>query len=326
MRCGRCQRVFNARADLREEAGETPPPREEEVPTPEAPESLAPPSAESSPVETGVSEPLPAESAAVAETPEPEPSVPEAAAPVLESLFDAPPAPETVEPAGEEVEPAPVADIVAEEGSPAPEEEVIELTALPESAEPVVEVAPEGLTLGDAEPSLAAEDAQPSLPPAPRRWPWVAGNVALLLALVGQVLVAQRADLAVRSPALKPLLEQLCALGGCTVDLPRRVELIAIEDSDLQVQDERPDVLELSVTLRNRADYTQAYPTLELTLTDAADRPLARRLLAPADYLPKGSPAGMPPGREVAVTLRVRVDGLNPVGYRLYPFFPRDAA
>ena len=43
-------------------------------------------------------------------------------------------------------------------------------------------------------------------------------------------------------------------------------------------------LLILTATLRNRAPWALSYPYLELTLTDAQDRVVVRRALAPADY------------------------------------------
>jgi hypothetical protein len=44
-------------------------------------------------------------------------------------------------------------------------------------------------------------------------------------------------------------------------------------------------VLELTAVVRNRASYRQSLPALEVTLTDAQNRALARKVFAPADYL-----------------------------------------
>ena len=41
----------------------------------------------------------------------------------------------------------------------------------------------------------------------------------------------------------------------------------------------------LNAVLRNQAPFAQEYPSLELTLTDERDEAVARRVLAPADYL-----------------------------------------
>ena len=59
---------------------------------------------------------------------------------------------------------------------------------------------------------------------------------------------------------------------------------LSIEASDLQADPAHRGLLILTATLRNRAAWPLAYPYLELTLTDAQDRVVVRRALAPADY------------------------------------------
>jgi Protein of unknown function (DUF3426) len=75
--------------------------------------------------------------------------------------------------------------------------------------------------------------------------------------------------------------------------------------------------------LRNRAGFAQALPALELTLTDGAERPLARRVLYAKDYL--GARAGgettLPPGGESAFRLHIDAQALNATGYRLFVFY-----
>jgi hypothetical protein len=53
----------------------------------------------------------------------------------------------------------------------------------------------------------------------------------------------------------------------------------------LQIDPGRNKLLALQATLRNRAAYVQAYPALELTLTDTNDKVIARRVLQPDEYL-----------------------------------------
>jgi hypothetical protein len=82
----------------------------------------------------------------------------------------------------------------------------------------------------------------------------------------------------------------------------------------------------LNAVLRNRAPFPQDYPSLELTLTDDADRPVVRRVLRPADYLDatrsKQAAAGIAPGAEASFRLSLDASRTRATGYRLYLFFP----
>lgn len=161
-------------------------------------------------------------------------------------------------------------------------------------------------------------------PSVPRRWPWIIASVLAVLALVIQLTLHFRVELAVLLPESRPALEALCGSIGCTVDLPRNVELVSIESSDLHPDPVREKLLTLTATLKNRAPFAQSWPYLELTLTDTSDRPLARRILSPADYLPKNTDitAGFGPRREIVASVSFVSEGLAANGYRLYLFYP----
>lgn len=151
------------------------------------------------------------------------------------------------------------------------------------------------------------------------RWPWIVGAIIALLILIVQALLFWRVDLATRHPDLRPLLTSLCNVAGCTVGLPSESALLKIETSDLHPAADGQ--LELVATLHNLAPYAQQWPLLELTLTDATDRAVARRVITPAEYGVK-SAEGFPSGSEFAVQIRLDAQTLPAAGYRLYLFYP----
>lgn len=225
----------------------------------------------------------------------------------------APPAP-TFEP---EPEPEPTpepepASPPAPEPEPEPEPPVV-----PDIPAPVVPTPP------PLEPLLHdALDPEKSA----RRWPWVAGLAVAFLALALQAIIHFRVELAVISPELRPTLETLCEVAGCTVGLPSTVELMTIEASDLQPVPDQKGALTLTATLRNRAPFAQTYPHLELTLTDSHNVALSRRVLGAKDYLPAGTvrdniARGLPSG-ELSIILNIDSGELGASGYRLYLFYP----
>lgn len=254
--------------------------------------------------------------------------------PEAEPEPELPPTPEP-EPAAEEILP-PQEEMSSEEVAaeePAPEflvEEEIVLGETPEegaAVEPMAEVPPLPES-ADQAVTPTTDDVPPEKPRRNWNWLWALATLFLLLALAVQALHAFRVELAARSPAMKPLLVQLCGVLQCRLGLPRQIESLGIEGSDLQADPLHPGVLTLSAVLRSRADYAQEYPLLELTLTDTADKALARRVFQPVEYLPRDRDvaAGMPGPGEMAVKLTLQVGDLQPLGYRLYLFYPRDAA
>ena len=171
----------------------------------------------------------------------------------------------------------------------------------------------------DFGPIAAADEARRA-----RRWPWMVGALLLLLMLAAQATYFYRSALIVLFPEIKPYAAELCTRLGCDLPLPQRIKQISIEASDLQADTTNPNIMVLSATLRNRAVFDQQLPSLELTLTDAQDRPVVRRVLGPADYI--GAPAGkeMEFGANSEIAIKVFIEGsqVKATGYRLYLFYP----
>ena len=162
-----------------------------------------------------------------------------------------------------------------------------------------------------------------SVPTSRPAWPFVVVALVLLSTLLAQVAHFYRAELAVSTPSLRPLLESACAALDCEIPLPRHVELVSIEASDLQVDPTQGGALTLTATLKNRAAYAQAWPLLEITLTDVQDNAVLRRVMQPTEYLPpKADPTLFPPNGEAAVRLWLEAKDIAAAGYRLYVFYP----
>jgi len=162
------------------------------------------------------------------------------------------------------------------------------------------------------------------LPPGKTSWTGILIALTLTLALLAQAAYYFRVELAARLPGLKPLLVQYCELLTCTVALPQKAELIVIESSELESDPSHNNIVTLHTLVHNRAPYAQAFPNLELTLNDLNDKPLARRVFRPADYLhpPENEQTGLLPNHELAIKLRLDVTELRPTGYRLALLYP----
>jgi len=155
---------------------------------------------------------------------------------------------------------------------------------------------------------------------APHRavWPFVLAALLLIVVLLGQLFYHFRTDLVQRWPSAVPIFE----FAAVDVPLPRNSELVAIETSDLQSDNAR-GLFILQATLHNRANYAQAWPALELTLTDTSDTVVSRRVLMAPDYLPPATdPAAFPANGETAVKLWIEAKNIGAAGYRLYVFYP----
>lgn len=152
---------------------------------------------------------------------------------------------------------------------------------------------------------------------------WFIVAVVLAALLVLQLLYAVRAPLS-SLPGMRPLFERVCAITGCTVSLPRRTEGLAIESSDLQFDPARTGVIVLTAVLRNRGSAPVEHPALELTLTNAQDQAVARRIFLPKDYLERAADVSTGMGARAEVNVRIELDtgDLKAAGYRLFLFYP----
>lgn len=165
---------------------------------------------------------------------------------------------------------------------------------------------------------------------APRRRSFsiLFGGGAVLLSLMAlmQLVVLLRADILVRFPEARPVLTQLCKVFGCTVNWPARGDQLAVVGSELQALP-GTSAFELTAVVRNRGSYTLALPAVELTLTDTANRTVARKVFAPVDYLAghadpaKQLQAGLEAGADLTIRIAFEARGLNAAGFVVYPFY-----
>jgi hypothetical protein len=155
-------------------------------------------------------------------------------------------------------------------------------------------------------------------PPRRAVWPFVLVAVLLLLTLLLQLLYHFRTELVLRMPDAAALYKML----GADIPLPRNPALVSIESSDLQSDNAR-GLFVLQATLKNGAAYAQAWPALELSLTDTNDSVVSRRVMYAAEYLPPGTTSdSFAAHGEVAVQLWIEARNIGASGYRLYLFYP----
>lgn len=170
-----------------------------------------------------------------------------------------------------------------------------------------------------SEPVLAAVPE-----PVQRRteWLWMAVPVLVLL-LLGQLVYFLRNPLLASHPGLRPLLSSVCDVLRCQLGLPQNIEKIKILGSDLQAEPGNGKRLTLVLTLANQARYAQAWPMLQLSLTDTMDKPLARRVFAPSEYLnrPGMLAAGIPALSETPLSLHLETREVNASGFRVEVFY-----
>ena len=146
-------------------------------------------------------------------------------------------------------------------------------------------------------------------------------TLVLCVLLAGQWALHQRSWVAARYPALKPLLVQACDLLACTVEPLRRIDAIVIDSATLVRR--LGQFHSFDIVLQNTADLPLAAPALELSLTDASDRVIARRVFLPQEW--PDAVNELPPRATVPVSFRLSIasgDDLPMAGYRALVFYP----
>lgn len=202
-------------------------------------------------------------------------------------------------------------------------ESLVDIEVVTEPIQPELDAETPPIFVVTPEPELTVS-APGFLQPESKRgtslWLLVPLATLLLVGVLGQTAYFFRIEIAAHYPRLRPWLEQACSRLACTVELPRQADLLNIEDSDLQDDADHAGALLLVSALYNRAPYPQAYPLLELTLTDTYDQPVLRRTFAPLEYLPAGTDvrAGIAASGEVHSRMHLSIEGDKPAGYRLY--------
>ncbi|HVG05393.1 MAG TPA: zinc-ribbon and DUF3426 domain-containing protein [Burkholderiaceae bacterium] len=204
--------------------------------------------------------------------------------------------------------------------------EVIELAALPRETEASQGSAVRAVPVEEEPEFIRANRPSPSSGRRGFSIVFTGGSVVLAALVALQLAVIYRAELMAGAPQTRGALMQLCAVFGCTVGWPTRVGQLAVIGSELQTIP-GTDVLELTAVIRNRADFRQALPAVEVTLTDSLNRPIARKVFTPADYLAAaGEPSsriedGLGSGSDYTIRLFFEARGVQAAGFLVYPFF-----
>lgn len=148
------------------------------------------------------------------------------------------------------------------------------------------------------------------------------GSVLLVGALFGQAITTFRNTLAAAMPPLKPALTAACTALGCKIELPTQIDDLTIEQGELQTLSET--AFSFATLLRNQSATAQAWPSIELTLDDANDKRILRRVFTPRDYLSADVAVdkGFAPHTEQAVKLYFELHDLKASGYHIAVFYP----
>ena len=157
-----------------------------------------------------------------------------------------------------------------------------------------------------------------------------AACVALAGLLFFQVVFSQRNHLAAANPAIKTSFESLCQAIGCKIEPFKNIDAFKIDSSSFQKaqitagEPASAEVFALKLTLKNSSDMPVAMPAVELTLTEAGDKPVLRRVLLAKDF--GFNSTALPANGDWTGEMKLAVTSnpaMPPVsGYRVLLFYP----
>jgi hypothetical protein len=147
------------------------------------------------------------------------------------------------------------------------------------------------------------------------RWRLGAGLALLGLLLPVQVLFADRARLAA-DPDWRPWLEAACGRLGCTLPPWREPAAFVVLSREIQPHPSAPQALLVTASFRNDARWPQAWPVLELALSDLDGQTIGLRRFRPSEYL-GGTPSRptLAPGQSASLALEIVDPGNRAVAF-----------
>jgi predicted Zn finger-like uncharacterized protein len=150
-------------------------------------------------------------------------------------------------------------------------------------------------------------------------WRWVFGSFFLALVLAAQLGWSER-DRLLADDRARPWIERGCAAlaqYGCALPLRRDTASLALLARDVRPHPSVKRALIISATLANQAPFAQAYPTVEISLSDADENKIAMRRFRPEDYVSETATLrrGMPPGASTELHFEVADPGKNAVAF-----------
>lgn len=120
-----------------------------------------------------------------------------------------------------------------------------------------------------------------------RPLPWIIASALAGLVLVLQFLHFYASEISQVQPFLRPLLTHYCALTHCAMRPPLEPGLIELTKTTIAPHPKYANALSLRATMINRAAFTQAYPVMEVSITNRDGIVIGRRTFRPEDYLAK---------------------------------------
>ncbi|MGM0657648.1 MAG: zinc-ribbon and DUF3426 domain-containing protein [Pseudomonadota bacterium] len=187
------------------------------------------------------------------------------------------------------------------------QEQIIDSAEAAEAAEAVETPEASSDDTDDDRGPVLRLDLEPEPAPAWVRFAWPALALILVAALVVQFVGPERWRI---DPGM---------LGLGDAPVLAAEDAVQMVSRDMHPHPSLDDAFIISAVLVNRSPRAVAWPNIELELFDASQQTVARRRLAPADYLsPEADPsAGFKPDVRLPLVLEMAVESSRPSGFSM---------
>ena len=154
-------------------------------------------------------------------------------------------------------------------------------------------------------PSFLNQNAAKSASPA-SLFGWLFATLLMLLLLAAQYLHFNSMQLA-DNPDYRPFLETLCPITGCVLPLRKAPDKIITINHDVHTHPSVKNALEIQLSFKNKADFTQQFPVLEVIFSNPRGGIIARRQFRPDEYLSNNTSyiAGIKPNQTEHIDLEI---------------------
>ena len=177
---------------------------------------------------------------------------------------------------------------------------------------------PERARLAEPERAMpAARNNSPKPAAKPQSaLPWVLISTLLALALLAQIGYYERSTI-IQHEAARPWLERGCKIVGCQLPLRFDPQKLMVLDRDVKPHPAAKGALMISASIKNTAEFAQAYPLVEIKLTDLGGKLVALRRFSPGEYLQDTSALalGLPSDASLPIVFEVQDPGREAMNF-----------
>lgn len=170
-----------------------------------------------------------------------------------------------------------------------------------------------------------AQEAQEALAAAPRpHRGWTVAAAALLLLLAGQLIHHNRHAL-VEQPWAQRVLVPAYGLFGQELEPAWQLSAYDVRQLGAEASTGNPGHILVRAAILNQATWGQPLPLLRITLQDRFGNPLARHDIAPQDYLDGPAPRRLAPDQRIDAQASLPDPGNKAVGFEIDVCLPTTA-